>query len=130
VGIGLSLVLELLALRRIGAALNAGLFATGPPVGFLWSLFFLGERSGAAAWGALGLCLVGAVAMALDRHAHAHVHPAVRPTHRPHGHAHIPPRRAAHASAPPPRWPRHPHARRRARSRARAHPRARAFGAG
>ena len=34
VGVGVSLVLELLALGRIGAALNAGLFATGPAFGF------------------------------------------------------------------------------------------------
>jgi hypothetical protein len=48
VGVGASLVLELLALRRIGAALNAGLFATGPAFGFVWSLSFLGEHSTAA----------------------------------------------------------------------------------
>lgn len=83
-GIGVSLVLELLALRRIGAALNAGLFATGPAFGFLWSLFFLRERSGALAWAALTLSLAGAVALALDRHAHVHVHPAVRHAHRHH----------------------------------------------
>src|SRR6185369_2822379 len=77
-GIGVSLVLELLALRRIGATLNAGLFATGPAFGFLWSLCFLGERSVALAWVALALCLAGAVALARDRHAHLHLHPAVR----------------------------------------------------
>lgn len=84
VGIGLSLVLELLALRRIGATLNAGLFATGPAFGFLWSLLFLGERSSGFAWTALVLCIAGAVALARDRHEHPHVHAAVRHTHRHH----------------------------------------------
>lgn len=96
VGVGVSLVLELLALRRIGAAVNAGLFATGPAFGFVWSLWFLGERSGAIGWTALLLCLAGAVALALDRHGHAHVHHPMRHTHRHHhldghhGHSHGP----------------------------------------
>ena len=81
-GIGLSLMLELLALRRIGATLNAGLFATGPAFGFLWSLLFLGESAGARTWAALALCLIGAVALARDRHTHPHVHPAQRHSHR------------------------------------------------
>jgi drug/metabolite transporter (DMT)-like permease len=82
VGVGVSLVLELLALRRIGAALNAGLFATGPAFGFLWSLAFLGERSGAAGWAALACCAAGALVLAVDVHGHAHVHLPIRHTHR------------------------------------------------
>ncbi len=74
VGIGLSLVLELLALRRIGAALNAGLFATGPAFGFAWSILFLGEKAGATSRVALALCGLGAVTLAVDRHEHRHVH--------------------------------------------------------
>jgi drug/metabolite transporter (DMT)-like permease len=84
VGVGVSLVLELLALRRIGAALNAGLFATGPAFGFVWSLVFLGERSSTGSWAALALCLFGAVALAVDRHAHSHVHRPIRHVHRHH----------------------------------------------
>jgi len=82
VGVGLSLILELLALRRIGAALNAGLFATGPAFGFVWSLVFLGERAVAAGWAALLLCALGAIALSIDRHAHWHVHEPIRHTHR------------------------------------------------
>lgn len=66
VGVGLSLVLELLALRRIGVAMNAGLFATGPAFGFLWSLVFLGEQSPLSSWLALILCAVGAVCLSID----------------------------------------------------------------
>ncbi len=88
VGVGVSLVLELLALRRIGAALNAGLFATGPAFGFVWSLTFLGERSSAAGWAALSLCVVGAIALAADRHVHSHVHENEHETVR-HAHAHV-----------------------------------------
>ena len=96
VGVGLSLVLELFALRRIGAAANAGLFATGPAFAFVWSLVFLGERSGPIGWTALVLCLIGAVALAVDRHGHVHVHVAMRHAHRHHhldghhGHSHGP----------------------------------------
>lgn len=85
VGVGVSLILELLALRRIGAALNAGLFATGPAFGFVWSLAFLGERSDAAGWAALALCLCGAIALAVDRHEHRHDHGSLRHSH-PHVH--------------------------------------------
>jgi len=94
VGVGVSLVLELLALRRVGAALNAGLFATGPAFAFVWSLIFLGERSGLPGWIALALCVLGAVALAVDRHAHRHLHEPIRHTHRHrhldghHGHSH------------------------------------------
>jgi drug/metabolite transporter (DMT)-like permease len=84
VGVGLSLVLELLALRRVGAALNAGLFTTGPAFGFVWSLIFLGERTNGAGWSALALCLWGAVALALDRHGHRHAHAPVVHTHAHH----------------------------------------------
>jgi drug/metabolite transporter (DMT)-like permease len=83
VGIGLSLVLELLALRRIGAARNAGLFATGPGFGFLLSVVALEERAGASSWAALALCVLGAVALAVDRHRHRHLHAPSR-----HGHPH------------------------------------------
>jgi drug/metabolite transporter (DMT)-like permease len=84
VGVGLSLILELLALRRIGAVLNAGLFATGPAFGFLWSLVFLREEAGAGAWLALGACALGAVALSSDHHEHWHVHEPIRHTHRHH----------------------------------------------
>ena len=86
VGVGLSLVLELLALRRIGAALNAGLFATGPAFGFAWSVLFLGETAGARSFAALALCAAGAVALSVDRHGHRHVH---EPLRHAHGHDHL-----------------------------------------
>jgi len=96
VGIGLSLVLELMALRRVGAALNAGLFATGPAFGFLWSTLFLEEEAGGTAFLALAVCATGAVLLALDQHRHLHAHEALRHTHRHrhddphHDHAHDP----------------------------------------
>ena len=82
VGVGASLVMELLALRRIGAALNAGLFATGPAFGFAWSLLFLGEQGSSGSWAALVACAIGAVMLAADRHAHAHAHRSIRHAHR------------------------------------------------
>ncbi len=89
VGVGVSLILELLAVRRIGAALNAGLFATGPAFGFVWGVIALGERSAAWTWAALGLCVVGAVALATDRHRHHHVHGVIdHAHHHDHGDGH------------------------------------------
>jgi drug/metabolite transporter (DMT)-like permease len=85
VGVGVSLIFELLALRRIGATLNAGLFATGPAFGFVWSLLFLSERAEWVGWTALILCALGAISLSTDRHAHLHVHEPVRHSH-PHGH--------------------------------------------
>lgn len=93
-GVGVSLVLELLALRRIGAALNAGLFATGPAFGFLWSVVWLGERPRPLDLPALALCAAGAAMLSVARHLHTHVHVEVRHTHRHdhldghHAHAH------------------------------------------
>jgi len=84
VGVGVSLVLELLALRRIGATLNAGLFATGPAFGFVWSLAFLRESSGTLGWMALAVCAIGAAALAADRHGHPHFHEPTGHTHRHH----------------------------------------------
>jgi drug/metabolite transporter (DMT)-like permease len=86
VGIGLSLVLELAALRRIGAALNAGLFATGPAFGFLLSMIFLAERPAVGGLLAVTLCAGGAVALAFDSHRHAHIHEHLP---LPHSHPHV-----------------------------------------
>ena len=96
IGVGLSLILELLALRRIGAALNAGLFATGPAFGFLWSVILLGERPTGLGVTALALCGAGAVSLGFDRHRHAHAHQALVHSHRHrhddshHAHEHEP----------------------------------------
>lgn len=96
IGVGLSLVLEMLALRRIGAALNAGLFATGPAFGFIWSLLFIGESAGTMGWLALLSCAAGAVALSIDHHGHLHHHEPTRHTHRHdhldehHAHGHDP----------------------------------------
>jgi drug/metabolite transporter (DMT)-like permease len=88
VGVGASLVLELLALRRVGAAINAGLFATGPAMGFAWSVLILCERAAPVSWGAVALCALGAVALATDRHEHLHVHVDERGSVE-HAHPHV-----------------------------------------
>jgi drug/metabolite transporter (DMT)-like permease len=82
VGVGLSLLLELMALRRIGAALNAGLFSIGPAFAFAWSLIFLCENATPTSILALLICVAGAAALALDRHEHLHLHPRVKHSHR------------------------------------------------
>jgi len=82
VGVGLSLLLELMALRRIGAALNAGLFAIGPAFGFVWSLVFLGEQASFSGSLALAICAAGVVALSVDRHEHSHMHAHIKHAHR------------------------------------------------
>src|SRR5262249_19251320 len=52
---GVSLVLDTYALRLLGAAREAALFATAPFVGALFAVPLLGERIGAAALLAMGL---------------------------------------------------------------------------
>lgn len=84
VGVGASPAMELLALRRIGAALNAGLFATGPAFAFVWNILSPGEKAGPAGWVALALCAKGAVSIAVDRHVHHHTHEIIRHAHRRH----------------------------------------------
>jgi drug/metabolite transporter (DMT)-like permease len=81
---GLSLALYVHALRILGAARGAALFATAPFAGALLSILILGER---ASWrdGAAALLMVAGVAAFLrSRHSHEHLHEAVE-----HDHLHV-----------------------------------------
>lgn len=64
VGVGGSLVLELLALRRVGVAANAAIFSTGPTLGAGWGWVLLGDRPSARSLAGLAACVVGIVLLA------------------------------------------------------------------
>jgi drug/metabolite transporter (DMT)-like permease len=109
-GYGASLVVYLLAQRRLGAARTGSIFGVAPFVGALLALL-LGARD--AGWlTALGGLAFGAGVWlhAREPHAHAHVHEAVEHEHSHrhddghHDHRHDPPVTGAHSH-------RHVHAR-------------------
>ncbi|HXE97914.1 MAG TPA: EamA family transporter [Dongiaceae bacterium] len=81
---GMSLVLFVEALRKIGSARTATFFAIGPFIGMLLSVAMLGERPPAAYWFAGSLMLVGIFLLYREMHRHLHVHGAIA-----HCHTHI-----------------------------------------
>ena len=81
---GLSVVLDAYALRLLGAAREAALFATAPFVGAILAIPLLGERPGSVeAAAAIGIAL-GVGLLLRARHSHAHRHEALE-----HEHAHV-----------------------------------------
>jgi len=86
-GYGLSIWLDLLALRELGAAREAVIFATAPFVGAGFSVLALREPIHPDLI-ASGLLMMGGVALLLNEdHAHWHRHNAMRHEHR---HLHTP----------------------------------------
>lgn len=81
---GLSLVLFVESLRKIGSARTATFFAIGPFVGTLLSVVLLGERPSAFYWFAMSLMLVGIFLLYNEIHRHQHTHKAIE-----HDHKHI-----------------------------------------
>jgi drug/metabolite transporter (DMT)-like permease len=82
---GLSLVLFVEALRRIGAARTTSFFSVGPFIGTLLSIAVLGESPPASYWIAASLMLGGIFLLYREKHGHLHSHDPV--SHR-HGHIH------------------------------------------
>lgn len=81
---GLSVVLDAYALRILGAAREAALFATAPFVGALLAVPLLGERPTVWQGAAAGLMVAGVALLVRARHAHLHTHEALT-----HEHAHL-----------------------------------------
>jgi drug/metabolite transporter (DMT)-like permease len=105
VSYGVSLALYVYALRILGAARGAALFATAPFAGALLAIPILGER---ASWrdGAAALLMASGVAVFLrSRHSHRHVHEPVE-----HDHVHVHDEHHQHAHDGPVSEPHsHPH---------------------
>ncbi|MET0726831.1 MAG: DMT family transporter [Acidimicrobiales bacterium] len=94
---GASVVLDAYALRHLGAAREAALFATAPFFGALLAVTAFGEPIDPREV-AVGLAMAGGVSLLLtEHHLHTHDHAAVSHEHRHrhddghHGHPHDPP---------------------------------------
>ncbi len=81
---GISLVLFVYALRKIGTSRTTTYFAAGPFIGMLGSVVCLGERPPLLHWFAGSVMLLGIYALYHEHHEHEH-------THEPqtHGHLHV-----------------------------------------
>ncbi|WP_437941642.1 DMT family transporter [Sorangium sp. So ce341] len=99
---GVSLVLDMKALRILGAAREAAYFATAPFIGAILSVPLLGDRPGATDLAAAGLMLAGVALLRSEQHAHTHTHVALDHDHvhthdEHHHHAHVHPHAALDA---------------------------------
>lgn len=83
---GLSIQFFILALRSLGAARTSTLYNVAPFVGVALAFILLHEIPTILFWLALPLMIAGAWLMVSERHAHAHLHPAIT-----HSHAHTHP---------------------------------------
>lgn len=81
---GVSLVLDIQALRLLGAAREAGYFATAPFIGAVAAVPILGERWGSSEIAAMAVMAVGVALLLRAHHSHLHVH-----TELLHDHAHL-----------------------------------------
>ena len=86
-GYGLSIWLDLLALRDLGAAREAVLFATAPFVGALFSLLVLRDAATPQLLAAAALMAAGVVLLLREQHSHWHRH---EPLDHDHRHRHDP----------------------------------------
>lgn len=107
---GVSVVLDAYALRLVGAAREATLFATAPFIGALASVLLCGDRLGLVDVGAMAIMSLGVALLLRERHAHEHAHPELQHEHAHHHHEH---HHHEHAPDDPPGEPhshRHQHA--------------------
>ena len=99
-GYGISIWLDLLALRDLGAAREAVLFSTAPFVGALFSVVVLRDSLSTPLLLAAGLMATGVVLLLLEQHSHRHRHEGLRHAHR---HRHDPRHGDPHHSTITPR---------------------------
>ena len=95
VSYGASILLDAYALRLLGAAREAALFATAPFAGAIVAIVVLGDPMTAATAVAAALMVGGTVGFLTDRHAHGHTHEPLVHEHRHihdehHQHEHAP----------------------------------------
>jgi drug/metabolite transporter (DMT)-like permease len=85
VSYGLSIILFVRGLRRLGILQTGMLFALAPGFAAILSWILLREQAAAASLLALGVMTAGALLLVIDRHEHLHEHEA---TEHAHEHAH------------------------------------------
>lgn len=81
VSYGISLLLDMRALRLLGAAREAGFFATAPFIGAVVAVPVLGERWEIQDAGATALMIVGVALLLRGHHEHPHTHEEVEHDH-------------------------------------------------
>lgn len=81
---GLSIVLDMYALRLLGAAREAAYFATAPFLGALAAIPLLGERLSLTQLLGGAAMMLGVVLLVRERHGHVHTHAAME-----HEHLHV-----------------------------------------
>ena len=117
-GYGLSIWLDLLALRDLGAAREAVLFATAPFVGALFSLLVLRDVATPSLLAAAALMAAGVVLLLREQHSHWHRHERQDHAHRhrhdprggdPHHEHHHDPADLEGIDADQPYWHAHEH---------------------
>jgi len=113
---GVSLVLDMRALRLLGAAREAAVFSLAPFMGAVLSIPLLGERPVGLQAVAAALMAAGVWLLFRARHAHAHTHEALAHEHL---HTHDEHHRHPHPEGTPPEPHSHPH---QHRSLTHAHP--------
>ena len=79
---GVSLVLFIEALRKIGSARSSTYFAIGPFLGVMSALVLLGEQPSPLFWFATALMLIGVLCLYRERHEHPHLHEALGHRHK------------------------------------------------
>jgi len=82
VSYGLSIVLAVEALRRLGAAREAAFFATAPFIGAAVAVPVLGEALGIREVVAAGVMASGLVVLLREEHGHLHIHEPLEHDHR------------------------------------------------
>ena len=90
---GASILLDMYALRLLGAAREAAYFATAPFMGAALAVPLLGDRFGVGETAAALLMAGGVVLLVREKHSHVHTHEPVEHEHRHvhdehHQHAH------------------------------------------
>jgi drug/metabolite transporter (DMT)-like permease len=98
VSYGASVVLDLYALRFVGAAREAAYFATAPFLGALLSFLLFDAAFALGDAAALVSMALGVVLLIRERHGHFHVHEPLAHTHR---HAHDAHHKHVHAAGEP-----------------------------
>ena len=82
VSYGVSILLDAYALRLVGAAREAALFATAPFAGAIVAIVVLGDPITTATVVAGGLMIAGTVGLLTDHHDHEHTHEPIEHEHR------------------------------------------------
>lgn len=115
-GYGVSIVLHIVAMRALGAARQAALFATAPFAGAVAAMPLLGERPSLREAAAGAAMAAGVVAILRARHGHEHAHEMlehehvhVHDQHHLHGHAGLADEPHSHVHAHAPLVHDHPH---------------------